>query len=218
MTRRLFVLLVCFGMAGAWQWRAGTAEARIPRPSFATFPLAIDQWRGRQQPPLDDRTLAVLGMEDYLTRIYTEDRWTADLYIGYWGSQRQGDTIHSPLNCLPGSGWEPVSKRALQIPVADAPDGTPTRPITINRYVVEKGLDRQLVLYWYQSHGRVVASEYASKLYLIRDAIRLHRTDAALVRVMVRIADGPDGDRRAEEIGVRFITAMFPRLSGYLPS
>ena len=89
--------------------------------------------------------------------------------------------MHSPLNCLPGAGWQPLEKSYLPIQVADA-SGMPSE-ITVNRYVIEKGLDQQVVLYWYQSHGRVIANEYRSKIFMVYDAARLNRSDAALVRV-----------------------------------
>src|SRR5439155_25976870 len=122
----------------------------------------------------------------------------------------------SPLNCLPGAGWEPLSKSYLTIPLS----GTGAEPsISVNRYIIQKGLDQQLVLYWYQSHGRVVANEYWSKLYLVRDAVRLNRTDAALVRVIVPIASSDDaGETHAEGLAVDFVKKMFPVLPNYLPS
>ena len=103
----------------------------------------------------------VLGVDDYARRTYAAraSRWVG-LYIGYYDSQRQGDTVHSPLNCLPGAGWTPVSQDRATRRVKDTAAAAANREITINRFVIQKGLDRQLVLYWYQSHGRVMASEY----------------------------------------------------------
>jgi EpsI family protein len=136
------------------------------------------------------------------------------LYMGFYGSQRQGDTIHSPLNCLPGAGWQPVSEGRLQIANADGQG----RDITVNRYVVQKGVERQLVLYWYQSHGRVVASEYTSKLYLIHDAIRLNRTDGSMVRVIAPIkVNAADEGAAAERLAEEFVRVIFPLLPAYLP-
>jgi EpsI family protein len=126
--------------------------------------------------------------------------------------------MHSPLNCLPGSGCEPISQTYARVPLAGGVNEGGPSAITINRYVVQKGLERQLVLYWYQAHGRVIASEYWSKFYLIRDAVRLNRTDGALVRVIAPVVgDGPDAEARAERLGTAFIQAMFTRLSAYLP-
>jgi EpsI family protein len=198
--------------------RASASEVPQDRVSFAAFPMALGDWRGRAGAPLDVDTLAVLGVTDYLTRTYTANAAAANLYVGYWASQKQGDSIHSPLNCLPGAGWEPLSKTMLAVPVVDGDGLVPARSIAVNRYVVQKGLDRELVLYWYQSHGRVVANEYLSKMYLVADAIRTNRTDAALVRVIVHIGTQDGGETLAEREGVQFIASLFPILSTYLPS
>jgi EpsI family protein len=166
---------------------------------------------------MDDKILKILGVDDYLNRAYFRpDRSAAGLYVGYYKSQRQGDAIHSPQNCLPGAGWEPTSSAYLAIPVAV---GGESSTISVNRYVIQKGIDRQLVLYWYQSHGRVVASEYWSKFYLVRDAVSLNRTDAALVRVIVPMAPNVDGaEASAEALAVDFVKRIFPVLPSYLPA
>lgn len=217
MLTRSFVLFVVFAFAAGLIARANEPEPQLARPALAGFPMEFGEWRGRQEPPFDEKTLAILGVNDYLTRSYRGTDAPAGLYIGYWASQRQGDSIHSPLNCLPGSGWEPLSKSVLAIHVADAATATSSRPIPVNRYVIQKGLDRELVLYWYQSHGRVVASEYLGKIYLVTDAIRLHRTDAALVRVIVHISGEADGEIQAERAGIRFVKSLFPILAAYIP-
>ena len=132
--------------------------------------------------------MKVLGVDDYTNRSYfAPDGRRLGLYIGYHSSQRQGDTIHSPLNCLPGAGWMPTRAGPSHVDVHGTRRQAATAQIEVNRVVIERGLDRQLVLYWYQSHGRVVASEYWGKIYTVVDAIRLNRTDAALVRVIVPV-------------------------------
>jgi EpsI family protein len=145
------------------------------------------------------------------------DRAGVGVYIGYYQSQRQGDTMHSPLSCLPGAGWEPLSKSALRVTVDSSPGGAP-REIEINRYLIQKGLDKQLVLYWYQAHNRVVASEYWGKFFLITDAVRLNRTDGALVRVISPIDAAQGGEGHAEAVAVRFVKTMFPMLTNFLPA
>jgi EpsI family protein len=159
----------------------------------------------------------VLGVDEYVNRVYESRDGVASLYIGYYQSQRQGDTIHSPMNCLPGSGWEPLSRSYLTIPVGTDVKGSPE--ITVNRYVIQKGLDRQVVLYWYQSHGRAIANEYRSKIFMVYDAVRLNRTDAALVRVVSpRYGTDAAAEDRASDRAVAFVKAMFPLLDRYLPS
>src|SRR5262249_26458845 len=141
------------------------------------------------------------------------------LYAGFYRSQREGSTIHSPLNCLPGAGWSAVAHERVDVDVPSYRGGDATGRIRVNRYVVQKGLDRQLVLYWYQMHGRVIASEYWGKFYLVADAIRLNRTDAALVRITVPFdpSEGP-AERAAERAGTAFVSAIFPLLERSLPS
>jgi EpsI family protein len=208
---------LCLVMAATTLFLANArrSEVAVTRTLFATFPMQLGAWQGIVDPPMDEAVLAVLGVDDYLSRIYYKrDGAAVGLYMGFYGSQRQGDTIHSPLNCLPGAGWEPVSQGRLQIANADGQG----RDITVNRYIVQKGLDRQLVLYWYQSHGRVVASEYTSKLYLLHDAIRLNRTDGSMVRVIAPIKIGEtDNGAAAERLAEEFVRVIFPLLPAYLP-
>lgn len=191
------------------------AEVSVTRTTFAHFPMTLGGWDSHNAPPLDNEVLAVLGVDDYLSRIYYKgNQAVVGFYMGYYGSQRQGDTIHSPLNCLPGAGWEPVSQGRLAISNVDGQG----RDVIVNRYMIQKGLDRQLVLYWYQSHGRVVASEYYSKAYLMHDAIRLNRTDGSMVRVIAPVdVNDVNGDAAAERIAEEFVRLVFPLLPAYLP-
>ena len=209
-------LALCGMMVATTVFLANTRRTEVPvsRPDFDSFPMTIGSWRAVVDPPLDEAVLKTLGADDYLSRVYYQpDGAAVGLFIGFFATQRQGDTIHSPLNCLPGAGWEPVSQGRLVIPAV----GGSAANIEVNRYVVQKGLDRQMVLYWYQSHGRVVASEYKSRLLLMADAIRLNRTDGSMVRVIAPIRHDADG-AEAEAMATRFVHALFPLLTGYLPS
>lgn len=212
---RVVVVSACL-LATAMAVSAASRTERVPmRESLSQLPQTIGDWQLRSTQELDAKVLALLRPDDYTMRNYGRaPRDHAELYVGYHGSQRQGDTIHSPLNCLPGSGWIPMSvgRAVLTVPAGDGGD----RRIEINRVVIEKGTDRDVVYYWYQSHGRVTASEYWGKFYTVVDAIRLARTDAALVRVVVPLKDADDGaaDRAAES----FIRQLFPLLPRYLPS
>lgn len=213
-TRVVIVLLALLG-AGVAVARADRAEDTPLRMSFALFPMQLGEWQGRQNPPFTARVLEVLGLDDYLTRGYFRGtRSYADLYVGYWRSQRQGDTMHSPQNCLPAAGWTPVKQSLLTMTDPRNPAGQ----ITVNRYLIQKGLDRQLVLYWYQGRGRVIGSEYWSKIYLVLDAARLNRTDAAIVRVVVPVA-GPSANDEAvaEKDAIDFINSFMPQLGRFLP-
>src|SRR5262249_3694361 len=140
-----------------------------------------------------------------------------DLYVGFYQSQRQGSTMHSPLNCLPGAGWNPIDRSRRTVSVATQKPGT-SRAIEINKIIIEKQTDRQMVVYWYQAHGRVVASEYWGKIYTVWDAMRMNRTDGSLVRVITPIS-GSDAaaEQAAEQVSVQFVQSIFPLLSRQLP-
>ncbi len=209
-------------VAAAGIARASHAEPTPPRQSFDSFPTQVGPWQGESAGRFDQQTLNVLGVDEYVNRIYSAPgRPTVGLYIGFYRSQRQGDTMHSPLNCLPGAGWEPVTSERVPLP-AHGTEGTAAqrpRPVAVNRVLIQKGVDRQVVLYWYQSHGRVTASEYWGKIYTVLDAIRLNRTDAAMVRVISPVADGssPASQAASERAATDFAAALFPLLNRFLP-
>ncbi len=216
MVRRAAVVVALLVAVRFYSAHVVSAEAVVPREPLAALPLALGEWTGHEAPPLADDVLTQLGVDDYVNREYMKGATIpVGLYVGYYASQRQGDTIHSPLNCLPGAGWEPVSEGELAIANADGAG----RDIIVNRYIVQKGLDRQLVLYWYQSHGRVVANEYWSRAFLINDAIRMNRTDGSLVRVIAPIpVNATDGGAAAERLAEEFVRVLFPQLPSYLPN
>jgi EpsI family protein len=179
---------------------------------LANLPVQLGTWQGYSSSNLDNSVLAVLGVDEYINRLYYSPNQTViGLYVGYYQSQREGDTIHSPLNCLPGSGWNPMERHIVSIQIGS---GTSIR---INSLVVTKGTDKQVVLYWYQSHGRVIASEYMGKIFTVLDALRTNRTDAALVRVISPIM-GMDtaSEVLAEEQAIDFVKNLFPTLSRFL--
>jgi EpsI family protein len=195
---------------------ASRTEAVPARESLKRFPMVVDEWRGLDEPDFAPDILAVLGVDEYVNRRYRSAAGDLGLYIGFYESQRQGDTIHSPMNCLPGAGWQPVSSEHVDIPVIS--QGAP-RTISVNYYLIEKGLNRHVVLYWYQSHGRVVANEYRSKVLMVLDAMRLNRTDAALVRVVSPvITQGGITQEDATRLTVEFVQKSFPLLERFLPS
>jgi EpsI family protein len=205
-----FVIIVALFVATGCLLFARRAE-RIPRSELLSrFPLHIGD-RTSQDVPIPADVLEVLGPGDFLERIYFNG-WSpaVDLYLAYFPSQRTGDTIHSPRNCLPGGGWTPVESGQIRIAL-------PSRPVLpVNRYVITKAADRRLVLYWYQAHGRAVASEYQAKFYLIADAIRMNRTDGSLVRIVTRIAEGEDSSA-AQARAVAFAQQIIPELDRFIP-
>ena len=214
---RIAIVAVVLLSSALYLTHASQAEEIPPRQSLASFPMTLEGWAGRREPDFTRDVLDILGVDDYIVRSYfRKDSLPTGLYVGYYASQRQGDSIHSPLNCLPGAGWEPLEQGHTQIPVRVAAGSAETRQIEVNRVVIAKGLERQLVLYWYQSHGRVVASEYWGKIYTVVDSVRYHRTDAALVRVVIPIPDKDDFSL-AERTGTEFVQSVFPLLGTHVP-
>jgi EpsI family protein len=190
-------------------------EARAAREPLRQLPYTVDRYQGSDAKEFDAKTLAVLGVDDYITRLYAApDEAAMSLYIGYYDSQRTGDTMHSPMRCLPGTGWQPLSTSVQPLEVNDSGQ---RRTIEVNRYLVQKGLQRHVVLFWYQMHGRVIPSEYSTKWFLIRDAVALNRTDGALVRIIAPVPDR-GGEAAADASAAGFVRALFPRLSTYLPN
>ena len=179
----LLILLLAGGIVvNSWEY---LGETPAGRKELKDFPNQLGNWQqaGPDQ-RFDDATMSVLRASDYLMRNYrTAEGQGANLYVGYYASQRDGATYHSPLNCLPGSGWTMSAPGRITI----APQGKP--PFEANRYVIENGATKELLIYWYQGRGRAVASEYWGKVYTVIDSVRLRRSDGAMVRVMVPVGN-----------------------------
>lgn len=203
----LLVLLGTFGLLSARK----RLEILPPHAPLQSFPLSLNGWEGKDL-QIDTQTREVLGQGDYLSRDYFSSAHSemVNLFIAFFSSQRQGDTIHSPRNCLPGSGWLPLQSRYTQIAIPDA------RNIQVNRYIVQKENQKAVVLYWYQAHGRVIPNEYVAKYYLVADAITDNRSDGALVRVTTLLENG-ETDFQAEKRAVSFVRSLFPLLDHYIP-
>jgi EpsI family protein len=166
-----------------------------------------------QETAMDKETADILKADDTINRTYVDAQAgsSANLFVAFFKSQRAGQAPHSPKNCLPGNGWVPS--------VADTVDvDLPGRPaIRINRYVVQKGDAQSLVLYWYQSRDRVVASEYEAKMYVVADALRYNRTDTALVRVVIGMPPGRTA-ADATRAATSFIQSFYAPLRQHFPS
>ena len=181
-----------------------------PHKQLANFQLIDSPWIKVQDQQLDQETLDVLKADDILARVYRniDTGNVATMFVAFFETQRTGKTPHSPKNCLPGSGWVALESGDLTIPISGA------QPIRVNRYVVAHGENQSVVLYWYQSHNRVVASEYSAKIFTVADAIRYNRSDTALVRV---VTDARGGDTKAAtDQAVSLVQAFFTPLKQYL--
>jgi len=208
--KRLLPVLILIGATAALLQAHERPEVVPPHKELSAFPMQISSWSGTPL-SLSADELAVLGPGEFLLRNYQRPvtEIPVNLYIAYFPSQRTGDTIHSPKNCLPGAGWVPDESTRMGIKTASG-------SILVNRYIISKGLTRALVLYWYEAHGRVTPSEYWAKIFLVTDAIRMNRTDGALVRVVTEIPPGT-GDGAAQTRALAFTHQILPLLDSYIP-
>jgi exosortase D (VPLPA-CTERM-specific) len=204
---------VALMLATALVLQARSRGEYVPTPTpLSSLPIQIDNWTGTDI-ALDQETRHILGPGNFLVRDYENaiqpQPWI-NLYIAYFPTQRAGDTIHSPQQCLPGAGWVPTSRDRVQI---TGPNGS---QFAVNRYVVANSGDRLLVLYWFQAHGRAVASEYWAKYYLISDSILMNRSDGALARLMTPMFEGESADA-AQARMMKLGSQVLPLLDTYIP-
>ncbi len=203
----LVLLVIGGGIINVWE-RAG--EARVSRQQLKNFPRQIGSWRQQGEDiRFDDETEKVLRADDYVSRSFESDGRLASLYIGYYATQRNGATYHSPLNCLPGSGWVMSDGGRVVIAPANAP------AFEANRYLIQNGNERALMVYWYQGRGHAVASEYWAKLDTVLDSVRRRRSDGALVRVMTPIGNSP---AEAEKTAVDLAAQAAKELPAFVPN
>jgi EpsI family protein len=204
----LLLLIVVMGvLVNAWAY---LGEAHVDRKELKDFPQTVGVWQktGNDQ-ILDNETLKVLKASDYLWRDFRKPNGpAANLYVGYYASQRSGATYHSPLNCLPGSGWT-LSEPGKA--VVSLPDGS---SFAANKYVIQNGANKSLMIYWYQGRGRNVASEYLGKIYTMFDSVRLRRSNGAMVRVTVPIGNS---EADAEKSALEFASAASAVLPEFVP-
>jgi EpsI family protein len=211
LARFLFATVLIVG-AAIFLRAHSRGEVFPPRQALQSFPRRVGDWTSTDV-AIDQDALQVLGPGDFLLRLFTDpDKRLPyfDLFIAYFPSQRAGDTIHSPKNCLPGAGWAPVESSRVMLSVSGQ------TPFPVNRYVIAKGDSRQLVLYWYWAHGRGVASEYWAKYYLVADSIRMNRSDGSLVRVTTPLVPGESADTAERRI-LPFVADVVPLLPNYVP-
>lgn len=178
----LFAAIIGVGvLVNTWAY---LGEAHVDRKPLKDFPAQLGQWQKSKDSTIDDETMKVLRASDYLLRDFqTPNGQAANFYVGYYASQREGASYHSPLNCLPGSGWTLTQPDKVTISL---PDG---RSFAANKWVIQNGDYKSLMIYWYQGRGRAIASEYWGKVYTVIDSVRLRRSDGAMVRVTVPIGN-----------------------------
>jgi EpsI family protein len=183
-------------------------EPIVAREPLRELPYVLGSWKGEDH-PLPQQIVQAAGVNDYANRLYVDSTAAAvQLYIGYYDSQRTGNTIHSPKNCLPGAGWDPIRSGDARVSLAGG------NTIVVNEYVIQQDQDKRLVFYWYQGRGRFIASEYSGKFWMVADALLRNRTDGALVRLITPMSDG---EAAARARLASFSQDLLPHLDEFIP-
>jgi EpsI family protein len=210
-SKRFWLMFLALLFSGAiinvWE-HAG--EASISRRPLKNFPTHFGSWQQvGSDLRFDAETEKVLKADDYVARNFDSNGHNASLYVGYYTTQRNGSTYHSPLNCLPGSGWVMSDGGRITI--------TPTngQSFEANRYLIQNGDQRALMIYWYQGRGKALASEYWAKIETVLDSVRRRRSDGALVRVMVPLGSVP---AEAEKSALEFASEAANELPPFVPN
>ena len=221
MVSRIVVALLFIGINALIFYAAGEAEAVPERRGFDAFPLEIGDWRCPQRHPMDPDVERVLGVTDYhlCTYQHQSSGQIFSLYVGYHerqvregGSSTQETAIHPPKHCLPGSGWDIAGTGILSLDV-DGVSGTPS----INRFLIARGSDRQMVYYWYHSRGRVIHRDWAKVALMAWDRATRGRTDGSLVRFTIPLAEN-QSEADADAIFRRAAGVIVPRLTSFVPN
>jgi EpsI family protein len=208
--RFLVTVIVLAGTALLLHAR-NNAEIIPARAPLSSFPKTLGAWTSTDIAMTKD-VLDVLGPGDFLLRDYQQPNISSDvtLFVAYFPSQRAGDTIHSPKNCLPGAGWTQIQSDRIKVALPRQ------AAFPANRYLIAQGEDRQLVLYWYWAHSRAVASEYSAKFYLVADSIRMRRSDGSLIRVTTPLARGETVDSAQARL-LSLAGNIVPLINDYVP-
>lgn len=208
--KRTIILVILMSLTfGITQLSGRTKDVPLNR-SFDTFPERIGDWQGVKG-ELDAEIFNILGVEDYILANYRRDKSPfVNLYIGFYQSQREGDLIHSPKNCMPGAGW-----RIVRTETETIPHHATGVPFNVIKLALERGPEKQVVLYWFQSRGRIIASEYMQKIWLVLDAVFRNRTDGSFVRLISPVVtDEQDTVNLIKDFAVQ----VQPFLDAFIPS
>jgi exosortase D (VPLPA-CTERM-specific) len=187
-------------------------EVPPPRAVFVDFPMRLNGWLGTSL-SLEKQYIDALRFDDYVLADFRfGDGQPVNLYAAYYQSQRKGQSAHSPQSCLPGGGWEISSFRRMDLPA----NSEMIRPLHVNRALIQKDSQKQIVLYWFKQRDRILSNEYLVKLYLFWDAVSRGRTDGALVRIASPVGPGETEDIVDQRL-LRFVSMVAPELTRYVP-
>jgi exosortase D (VPLPA-CTERM-specific) len=197
-------------LSAAWMLAPARPASEPVRDRFDRFPAALAGWSGTAAPLAPDVERA-LAADDYLAAVYRHpaEAQPVDLFVSYYLRQTEGGWIHSPAVCLPGAGWEVSAIRAVTVPL-------PGSGLALNRAVIQKGLERQLVYYWFAGRGRALTNDFAAKFYTVADSLVRGRTDGGLVRLITPIGPGEAAADADARLG-RFLAAVATPLPRFIP-
>jgi EpsI family protein len=193
--------------AGLYYSASSGDSLPLPVP-LAGFPQVLGAFHGTKDGAVEPETVAILRADDLLVRWYSSDLGSASLFMAYFNTQRSGQSPHSPKNCLPGEGFQPSENGTVDVQAGG-------ETLRINRYLVSRGDETTLVMYWYQSSKRVIADEFAAKFYLVADSIATHRSNTSLVRVMVPVVPGHTD--AADRTAIAFVKELYPAIRDFMP-
>jgi EpsI family protein len=205
------VLTIVLLLQALAYYAVASRSERIPSVGpLSAFPSMSGDWVTAKDYPIEKEVQEVLKADDTLNRIYTKAGTGASLFVAFFRTQRYGQTPHSPKYCLPGSGWQPIQDRTVPLTIPGR-----SEPLLVNEYFISRGDQESVVLYWYQSHSRVIAREISAKFWLVADAVRYHRSDTALVRVIAPVLNQQRD--AAEHTAMDLARSVYPDLVRQLP-
>ncbi len=207
---KTFITIAILLIAAALTNFAAQSERTAPNKPFSEFPLEIDNWKGITS-ELDEKVYNILGVEDYILANYRRPSGEmVNLYVGFYQSQKEGDIIHSPKNCMPGAGWNITETTIETVPLDNS-----EKSMKVIKLLLQKGPEKQIVLYWFQSRGRIISSEYMEKVWLVIDSITRHRTDGSFVRLITPVVKD---ETTAVNLLKEFAQKAFPFLNEHIPN
>lgn len=207
---KTFITIAILLITGTLTFFAGQTERISPNKSFSEFPLEIGEWRGISS-EMDEKVYNILGVEDYILADYRKPSGEAvNLYVGFYQSQKEGDMIHSPKNCMPGAGWN-ITETGIETIHPDISG----KSMKVIKLLLRKGSEKQIVLYWFQSRGRIISSEYMEKVWLVIDSITRHRTDGSFVRLITPVVKD---EITSVNLLKEFAQKAYPYLNEHIPN
>ena len=210
---RIAIVIALFALTFAGlQFSQTVRETPIQQP-LSGFPVEIGDWKFARKSFFSAPVIDMLGVADYISYDYTEGNGGfLNLYISYFTAVGVTGGYHSPQNCLPGGGWNIATVE--DIPLTKAPE--PFRGGEIKKVVVQKGGEQQVVLYWFQNRGRIIASEYWEKIYLVTDAVFKQRRDGSFIRIIGQVPKGGDKEKFTQEM-IDFAERVIGIASDFIP-